>query len=86
MITIIGYSMPSYDAYAYEALGDLIVDYQAGGNFNWFEQRRVSVQIITKAESAEAILDSIPFLDPQKTRIWTQGFDKKSLDWLDWGD
>ena len=44
-IVVIGYSMPSYDSYAYEALGRLFVNYQRGGDTTSWEQRRVPIQL-----------------------------------------
>ena len=69
-IVVIGYSMPSYDGYAYEALGNLIVNYQMGGEKTYFEHRRVPVQIITLASSDDDVLKSIPFLKRKESRIW----------------
>ena len=85
-IVIIGYSMPPYDSYAYEALGRLFVDYQQGGDTTSWRQRRVPIQLITLADSEHGALRSIPFLSPEKTRIWHQGFSDESINWIDWGD
>ncbi|MDE0080024.1 MAG: SIR2 family protein [Caldilineaceae bacterium] len=85
-IVIIGYSMPPHDSYAYESLGKLCVDYQLGGKTTYWGHRRVPIQIVTLAESAERVIQDMPFLDATKTRIWTKGFSLDSLDWLDWGD
>jgi len=85
-IIVIGYSMPPYDAYAYEALGYLIASYQAGGAKTNFGHRHVPVQVITMALSERNVLRSIPFLRRKQTRIWYQGFNLPSLDWIDWGD
>ncbi len=85
-IIIIGYSMPSYDNYAYEALGSLFVSYQQGGDTTKWGQRRVPIQVITKSASGESALKGIPFLDPSKTRVWHKGFSHESLQWIDWGD
>ena len=84
-IVLIGYSMPSYDSYAYEALGRLFVDYQQGGDTTYFAHRRVPIQLITKAWSEQCALEKIPFLEPDKTRVWNQGFSPDSLNWIDWG-
>jgi hypothetical protein len=85
-IVVIGYSMPSYDGYAYEALGHLLINYQAGGPKTSWKQRRVPVQIITYASSEAEIYEAIPFLKPDKTKIWTAGFSTECLKWIDWGD
>jgi hypothetical protein len=85
-IVVIGYSMPSYDGYAYEALGHLLINYQAGGPKTFWKQRRVPVQIITCASSKAEIYEAIPFLIPEKTKIWTEGFSTECLKWIDWGD
>lgn len=85
-IIVIGYSFPSYDSYAYEALGRLFVDYQWGGDTTSWKQRRVPIQLITLADSEEHALKGIPFLKPAKTRVWHQGFSADSLDWIDWGE
>ncbi len=85
-IIVIGYSMPPYDGYAYEALGYLIASYQAGGAKTSFGDRRVPIQIITMAPSEKNVLRSIPFLKRKQTRVWHQGFNSPSLDWVDWGD
>ena len=53
--------MPSYDSYAYEALGRLFVDYQQGGDTTYWEHRRVPIQLITRADSEQHALKSIPF-------------------------
>ena len=62
-IVVIGYSMPSYDSYAYEALGRLFVDYQQGGDTTYWEHRRVPIQLITRADSEQHALKNIPFQD-----------------------
>ena len=85
-IIVIGYSMPSYDSYAYEALGRLFVDYQQGGDTTYWEQRRVPIQLITKTDSKQSALRDVPFLDPHKTRVWHKGFSDESIRWIDWGD
>ena len=85
-IIIIGYSLPSYDSYAYEALGRLLVDYQQGGDTTYWEHRRGPIQLVTLNDSEQHALESIPFLEPAKTRVWHQGFSTGSLDWIDWGD
>ncbi|MCY4109985.1 MAG: SIR2 family protein [Chloroflexi bacterium] len=83
-MVVIGYSIPPYDAYAYEALGRLFIDYQRGGDETYWGQRRVPIQLITLADSKQNALDSIPFLQPFKTRVWCQGFSTDSLKWVDW--
>ena len=85
-IVVIGYSMPPYDSYAYEALGRLFVEYQQGGDTTYLEHRRVPIQLITLPDSGQHALESFPFLDPAKTRIWDQGFSTDALNWIDWGD
>ena len=85
-IIVIGYSMPQYDSYGYEALGRLLIDYQQGPEMTYFGQRRVPVQLITKAKSKRCALKGIPFLKPGNTRVWHQGFSSSSLAWMDWGD
>lgn len=85
VITVIGYSMPPYDAYAYEALGHLIASYQAGGAKTYFGNRRVPVQIVTLGLSENEIMKSIPFLQHERTKVWHKGFSAECLDWLDWG-
>ena len=78
-IIVIGYSMPSYDSYAYEALGRLFVDYQQGGDTTYWEQRRVPIQLITKTDSEQSALRDVPFIDPHRTRVWHKGFSDESL-------
>ena len=85
-IVVIGYSMPSHDKYAYEALGKLFIDYQGGGDKTYGKQRRVPIQVITKTDSEQSALGNMPFLDPHKTRVWHKGFSDESLTWIDWGD
>ena len=85
-IVVIGYSMPLYDSYAYEALGKLCVDYQSGGKENYWGHKRVPIQIITMAESKWCVFKNMPFLDSANTRVWHSGFSYDSLFWLDWGD
>ena len=85
-IVVIGYSMPSYDNYAYEALGRLFIDYQQGGGKTYWEQRRVPIQVINMTDSEESALRDMPFLDRYKTRVWHKGFSDESLEWIDWGD
>ena len=85
-IFVIGYSMPPYDSYAFEALGQLFVDYQQRDDKTLFGNRRVPIQLVTFTNSREDALKNMPFLDPTKTRVWYQGFSDDSLDWLDWGD
>ena len=85
-IVMIGYSMPSYDSYAYETLGRLLIEYQQGGDTTSWEHRRVPIQLITLADSKQQALECFPFLDPAKARVWKQGFSPNSLDWIDWGD
>lgn len=85
-IVIIGYSMPSHDSYAYEALGQLCVDYQEGDDENVWGHRRVPIQIITMADSKSCAMNGMPFLDSADTRVWLNGFSEDALNWLDWGD
>jgi hypothetical protein len=85
-IIVIGYSMPVYDSYAYEALGQLIFNYQKGGKTTYWEQRRAPVQIITYSPSKKKVLNNLPFLKPKLTKIWRQGFSLESLNWIDWGN
>ena len=85
-IVIIGYSMPSHDSHAYETLGQLFVNYQKGGDKTYWEQRRVPIQFITKANSAHLAINHLPFLKRDKTRVWYRGFSTDSLNWIDWGD
>ena len=85
-IVMIGYSMPPYDSYAYETLGRLFVRYQEGGDTTYLGHRRGPIQLITLDDSTQQALECFPFLDPAKTRIWSQGFSPDSLDWIDWGD
>lgn len=85
-IVMIGYSMPPYDSYAYEALGRLFVEYQQGGDATYLGHRRVPIQLITLADSGRHALKCFPFLDPAKTRVWNQGFSTDALNWIDWGD
>ena len=85
-IVVIGYSMPSYDSYAYEGLGKLMLDYQRGADQKVYGQRRLPIQNITLAKSEDQALVGAPFLERDKTRVWYEGFSSESLDWLDWGD
>ena len=85
-IVMIGYSMPPYDSYAYETLGRLFFAYQQGGDTTYLNHRRVPVQLVTLAASRQQALECLPFLDPAKTRVWSQGFSPDSLAWIDWGD
>ena len=85
-IVMIGYSMPPYDSYAYETLGRLLVAYQQGGDLTGWKHRRVPIQLVTLADSRQQALKCLPFLDPAKTRTWSQGFSLDSLDWIDWGN
>ena len=85
-IVMIGYSMPPYDSYAYETLGRLFVKYQQGGDTTYCEQPRMPIQLITLADSRQQAVECFPFLDPTKTRVWSQGFSPNSLDWIEWGD
>ena len=82
-IVVIGYSMPPYDSYAYETLGRLFVEYQQGGDTTDLEHRRVPIQLITLPDSGQHALESFPFLDPDKTRVWDQGFSTDALNWID---
>jgi len=85
VIVMIGYSMPTYDGYAYEALGRLLINYQAGGARTYWDHRRVPLQIITWASSDKEVFEAIPFLMPEQTNIWTEGFNIECLNWIDWG-
>ena len=85
-IVMIGYSMPPYDSYAYETFGRLFVKYQQGGDTTYWEQPRMPIQLITLADSRQQAVEWFPFLDPTKTRVWSQGFSPNSLDWIEWGD
>ena len=85
-IVVIGYSMPKYDNYAFETLGQLCVEYQLGGRENKWGHRRVPIQIVTWAKSKTCVFKNLPFLDSAKTRVWCEGFSDDSLDWLEWGD
>lgn len=83
---VIGYSMPSYDSHAFEALGRLFVNYQQGGGTTQWGHRRVPIQLITLADSERDALKNLPFLDRQKTRVWHKGFSDECLTWIDWGE
>ena len=85
-IVLVGYSMPPYDGYAYEALGRLLVMYQGWSDVTPWGHRRVPIQIITLGASEEAVHSCYPFLDRTRTRIWHEGFSRDSLRWIDWGD
>ena len=85
-MVIVGYSMPQYDGYAYEALGTLMVGHQRGGDITERGHRRVPIQLITKAESRSEATSALPFPLDEKTRVWHQGFSTEALDWIDWGD
>lgn len=85
-IVMIGYSMPPYDSYAYETLGRLFVEYQQGGDTTGWNHRRVPIQLVTLAASRKQALECFPFLDPAKTRVWSEGFSSDCLDWIDWGN
>ena len=85
VIVVIGYSMPAYDGYAYEAIGRLLIEYQSGGDRTYFGHRRVPVQLVTLASSDPEVLAGIPFLRAESTRIWRSGFDFETLAWIDWG-
>ena len=85
-IVVIGYSMPPYDNYAFEALGQLFVDYQQGGKKTSWGQRRVPIQLVTLEDSRKDALKILPFFDATETRVWYRGFSDGALDWLDWGD
>ncbi len=84
-IVIIGYSMPEYDGYAYEALGHLLINYQEGNDLTYWNHRRVPIQIITSDSSNKKALEKLPFLNSVKTRVWSDGFGLDCLDWIDWG-
>ena len=85
-IVLIGYSMPSHDSYAYEALGNLLGNYQSAEDYTLLHQVRKPVPIVTLANSKECALKNMPFLDSQKTRVWCKGFSEDALEWIDWGD
>ena len=85
-VVVIGYSFPPYDSYAYEALGQLLISYQDRRDRTYWGHRRVPIQLVTLAESKTGALKNLPFLDRDKTRVWSKGFSEDSLDWLDWGD
>ena len=84
-IVLIGYSMPAHDTYAYEAISDLLGKYQLAESETRLHQVRRPVQVITLADSKECALRNMQFLNPQKTRVWCQGFSESSLEWMDWG-
>ena len=64
----------------------LFVKYQQGGDTTYWEQPRMPIQLITLADSRQQAVECFPFLDPTKTRVWSQGFSPNSLDWIEWGD
>ena len=85
-IIMIGYSLPMYDSYAYEALGHLMTGYQCGGERTYWGQRRVPIQLVTLAAPGTNGLEGIPFLDPRQVRVWSGGFSADALEWVDWGE
>ena len=85
-IVVVGYSMPEHDSHAYEALGQLLTEYQNGGHKTRWGQRRVPIQVITLAETTQEALNGMPFLRRSGARVWHDGFTTASLDWIDWGD
>ena len=84
-IVVIGYSMPSHDTHAYEALGKLFIDYQKRTDATRWGYRRVPIQVITRNDSRQRALECVPFLDTLKTRVWHRGFSVDALKWVDWG-
>ena len=83
-ITMIGYSMPKHDQYAYEAISAIFMEYQKRYETKaafMFEHIRRPIQIINKAESNQEILKDLPFVHPNKSRIWHEGFTPQSLTW-----
>ena len=83
-ITMIGYSMPKHDQYAYEAISAIFMEYQklydAKATF-MFEHTRKPIQIINKAESAQGIIEDLPFMESSKLRMWHGGFSPQSVTW-----
>lgn len=45
-------------------------------------QRRAPVQLITLADSKEQAIDPFPFLDPARTRVYSDGFSEGCLHWI----
>lgn len=84
-VCMIGYSMPEYDGYAYEAIGRLLVLHQNGKTSTSLGQSRTPVQIIDFGGSEAEVRGRYQFLDG-KARVWHKGFDRQSLDWMDWGE
>ena len=83
-ITMIGYSMPKHDQYAYEAISTIFMEYQklydTKATF-MFEHTRKPIQIINKAEGVQEIMEGLPFMDPGKSRVWHGGFSPQSVRW-----
>jgi hypothetical protein len=84
-VAIVGYSLPTYDGHAYEALGHAFIRYQSGMERTTLGHRRSQIQIVTCNDSGDGALVTAPFLRPELTRVWHRGFTQESLDWLDWG-
>ena len=86
-VIVIGYSMPSHDRHAYEALGWLLCTYQrAAATTTRWGHRRDPIQVITQDDSSREALACYPFLRREETRVWHEGFSAGSLEWIDWGD
>ena len=54
--------------------------YDAKATF-MFEHTRKPIQIINKAESAQGIIEDLPFMESSKLRMWHGGFSPQSVTW-----
>ena len=82
-IIIIGYSMPKHDEYAREAISTMLMEYQDQYHTApmWNSPERRPIKIITKANDERETRENLPFLEPEKSEIWTDGFTAEALGW-----
>lgn len=85
-VIMIGYSMPEYDGYAFDSLGELFLHYQASET-SAFGRKRLPVQIVVLEgpSTTEGIKERAGHLLDVTARIWKHGFSEDAMDWLNWG-
>lgn len=83
---VIGYSLPSYDAYARQALYHVFSNYTGyAPDLEMFGRKKGKIRIIDMrppGDSGAEIRGRYRFADWGRTDLWLDGFNHKSLDWF----
>jgi hypothetical protein len=83
---IIGYSMPTYDSYARQALYNIINNFTGyEPNLSFGERSKSKLRILDYRPTQETVVDlhaHYRFVDWENTEVWLDGFSEDGADWI----